>query len=313
MNVFKALWKSCRFVLATPRLLAILWITLLLTAAPLGLMMQREIASDIGASRVHLDLRERMDMVWLGEFGDRGGFLGRTLKPVTASGADFLGNLDLLFSGRLFTESPGLVSVGIGYALVWLLILGGVIDRFARGGGKVILSQFLAAAGRYFPRLLALTAVSATGYWGVYWLAEKGFTAIEAATRDVTVEATVLKYYLLAAIPVLLLTAIVMMISDYARIAAVVEERSAWTALGRGARFVVQRPLQVFGLALIVTLAALAIVALRTVATPGVGESSLLGILGVFLIGQLFVASRLALRLIRIGSQLSLYRALRRS
>lgn len=312
MNVMKAFWTALRSVLSAPKLVALLWITLLLAAVPFGLLMQREISSDIGASRVHLDLRERMDMVWLSEFRERNGALGRTLEPGTTSRADFLGNLDLLFSGRLFTQHPSLVAAGVGYALVWLLILGGVIDRFARGGGKFVLSQFLAAGGRYFSRLLILTGVSAVGYWAIYYLARLGYGAIETATRDVTVEGTVLKYYLLGAVPVLLMTALVMMIADYARIASVVEERSAWTALGRGARFVVQRPVQILGLALLVTLVALGIVALRTVSTPGVGESSALGILGVFLVGQLFVVSRLVLRVTRVGAELALYRSLRR-
>ena len=312
MNIFSAFWGSLRSVVAAPRLVALLWITLLLAAVPFGLIMQGEISRDIGASRVHLELRERMDMVWLGDFHERGSTLSGTLEPATASRADFLRNLDLLFSGRLFTEHLGLAAAGIGYGLAWLLILGGVIDRFARGGGRIVLSQFLAAGGRYFPRLLALTALSAVGYGGIYWLAHWGFGAIEAATRDVTVEATVLKYYMLASLPVLLLTALVMAIAGYARIAAVVEERSAWTALGRGARFVAQRPMRVFGLALLVTLVALAIVALRTVASPGVGESSALGILGVFVVGQLFVVTRLVLRVTRVGAELALYRSLRR-
>jgi len=311
MIVMKAFWSSLRSVLAAPGLVALLWLTLLLAAVPFGVTMQREISQDIGASRVHHELRERMDMVWLGEFRERTTTLGRSLEPATVSRVDFLRNLDLLFSGRLFSQHPGLVAAGVGYGLVWLLILGGVIDRFARGGGRLVLSQFLAAAGRYFPRLALLTGVSAMGYWAIYRLALWGFGAIERATGDVTVEATILKYYLLAALPILLLTALVMLIADYARIAAIVEERGAWTALGRGARFVAQRPLRVLGLAFVVTLLALAVVALRTYATPGVSESDPFGILAVFIIGQVFVVSRLILRVTRVGAELALYRAFR--
>lgn len=312
MSVVSAFWQSLRFVFASPRLVALLWLTVLLAAVPFGLLMKHEISRDIGASRVHLDLRERMDLVWLGEFRERSGPFGRTLEAGTTSRVDFLRNLDLLFSGRLFAEHPSLVAGGVGYALVWLFILGGVIDRFARGGGRLVLSQFLAAGGRYFPRLAVLTGVSAVGYWAIYRLASWGFRAIEDASRDVTVEATVLKYYLLAAVPVLLAAAVVMMIADYARVAAVVEERDAWTALARGARFVAQRPVKVFGLALLVTLLALGIVALRTAVAPGVGESTTPGILAVFLVGQLFVVSRLALRVSRVGAEVALYRSHRR-
>ena len=312
MSVLTAFYSALRSTLAAPRLLLVLWLTLLLAAAPFGLLMQHEIARDIGASRVQEQLRQRMDMVWLSEFRDRGGSMRGAFEPVTTSRLDFLHNLDLLFSGRLFSQHKALVAAGVGYAVVWLLTLGGVIDRFARGGGRFVLSQFLAACGRYFPRLAVVTAVSAVGYWVLYRLARFGYGAIEAANSDLTVESTLLTYYLLAAIPLLVLAALVMVIADYARIAAVTEERGGWSALARGFRFVSRRPWSVFALALIVALSGGLLVALRTLLAPGVGEATTLGILGVFLVGQLFVAARLVLRVTGVGAELALYRALRR-
>jgi len=312
MTVIKAFWNALGSAISAPRLIALLWLTLLLSAAPFGLAMQRAIAHDIGASRVHVDLRERMDMVWLGEFRERAGDLGRTFDVTTSSRVDFLHNLDLLFSGRLFTGHPGLVSAGVGYVLIWLLLLGGIIDRFARGGGRFVLSQFLGAGGRYFSRLLVLTGLSALGYWAIYRAAAWGYEALEEATRDITVEGTVLKYYLLGALPVLLAAAAVMMIFDFARVAAVVEERGAWSALGRGARFVVGQPFKVLGLVLLVSSITVGVVALRTIVLPSVGESDALGVLLVFVVGQLFVVSRLLFRVARVGAQLTLYKQARR-
>jgi hypothetical protein len=311
MNVMTAFASATRSTLAAPKLILMLWLTLLAAALPFGLMLQREIAGDIGASRVHVELRQRMDMVWLGEFQERAATLGKTLEPRTSSRADFLSNLDQLFSGKLFERPVGLVAAGVGYALVWLLLLGGVIDRFARGGGKLVAAPFLAACGRYFSRLLVLTVFSAAGYGALYWAARRLYEVLEKSTQDVTVETTVLGYYLLGALPLVLGAGLVMMIIDYARLAAVVEERGAWSALGRGARFVVRRPGSVFGLALLVTLLALGLIALRTVVLPGVGESSVLGIVAVFMIGQLFVMARLVLRVVRVGAELALYRDLR--
>lgn len=311
MNVWTAFWSALRSTLAAPGLIVLLWLTLLVAAVPFGLVMQHEVSQDIGASRVHVELRERMDMLWLGEFHERADTLGRTLEPATTSRADFLFNLDLLFSGKLFGVHPGLLAAGVGYALVWLLMLGGVIDRFARGAGKLVLSQFLAACGRYFPRLLVLTTLSATCYAGLYWGAGQAYRALERWLQDETVESTVIGYYLLAAAPILLVTVLVMLIVDYARLAAVLEEQGPWSALGRGARFVMRRPGKVLTLALLVTIAVAGLVALRTLAAPGVGESSVPGIVAVFLVGQLFVAGRLVLRVVGIGAELALYRALR--
>lgn len=312
MMVLRAFSTGLRSALASPRLLLLLWCVLLMAAVPFGLVMQQEIADDIGASRVHLDLRQRLDAVWLGEFSSRAESLGQTLEPATAGRVDFLRNLDLLFGGRLFSQHRGLVAAGVGYALVSLLMLGGVIDRFARGGGRFVLSQFLGACGRYFGRLLKLTALSTVLYWGVYRGAKWVYVTLERGVQDVTVEATVLRYYLLAAVPILLLAALVMMVFDYARIAAILEEQpGTLRALSRGLRFVFDHPVAVLALAVLVGLCVIGLVALRTVLAPGVGEATVLGIGLVFLLGQLFVAARLALRLTLVAAELALYRGLR--
>jgi hypothetical protein len=187
-----------------------------------------------------------------------------------------------------------------------------VIDRSARGAGRFVLSQFLGACGRYFGRLLKLTALSAGLYWGVYRCARWGYVALERSLQDVTAEATVLGYYLLAAVPVLVLTALVMVVVDYARIAAILEEeRGSLRALGRGLRFVSRHPASVLGLAVLVGLCGVGVVALRTALAPGVGEATALGIALVFLLGQLFVAARLVLRLTLVAAEVALYRDLR--
>ncbi|MDH3403686.1 MAG: hypothetical protein OES32_14655 [Acidobacteriota bacterium] len=310
--VLRSYVTGIRAALAAPKLLAVVWLVLLVAAAPLGVLVQRAIQDDIGGSRVHVELRQRMDMTWLSEFQERHEELGPSVRPATLGRADFLYNLDLLFSGELFAQHPALVAAGSLYALVWLLTLGGVVDRFARGGGRFVLSQFLAACGRYFGRLLRLGALSAVLYWLVYRLARWGYGALEENLQDVTIESTILLYYLLAALPLLVVVGLVMMTFDYARIASVVdEEPNTLKALRRGLSFVLRRPFAVFTLALLVTLSVAALVVLRTVASPGVGESTALGVLAVFLLGQLFLLARLVLRLGFVGSELALYRSLR--
>jgi len=312
MVVLKAFVDGFSATLKAPRLLALLWLTLLLAAVPFGLLMRQSIADDIGGSRAHVELRQRMDMLWLDEFHDRAPALAEALKPVRLARADFLHNLDLLVGGRLFSQNPALVAAGVGYALIWLLTLGGVVDRFARGGGRFVLSQFLAACGRYLGRLLRLTAVAALIYWLLYLAARWVFTAIEAGTQDVTKEASILAYYLLTSLGFALVVGLVMMVFDYARIASVLdEETNTLLALERGLLFVVRHPWSVVALALLMVVATLGLIALRTLVAPGVAEAQAGTILLVFLFGQLFVLARLASRLALVGAEASLYRALR--
>jgi len=310
--MFRAFTSGLRLAAASPKLLGVLWLLLLLAALPFGLAMQQEIEEGIGASQVEQDLRGRMDKVWLGEFHESSPGLGGTLQPERASRVDFLHNLDLLFGGRLFEQHRGLVAGGVGYALCWVLLLGGLIDRYARGGGRFVFSQFLAAGGRYFLRLFKLTLIAAPLYWGLFLVAKWGYGRIGDAVRDVTVEKTVLGYYLAAAIPLLLTVAVVMAVIDYARVAAVLEEEpGVLRALLRGFRFVVRQPVTVLGLALLVTLCSLGLIALRTLVTPSAGDGTALGIVGLFLLGQVFVVGRIILRLTLVAGEMSLYRRLR--
>jgi len=310
--VFRAFATGLRTAVASAKLLALLWCVLLLAAVPFGLMMQQAIEAEIGASRVAGDLRARMDLVWLGEFHEASDGLGATLEPATTSRVDFLHNLDLLLGGRLFEQHRALVAAGVGYALCWLFLLGGLIDRYARGGGRFDLSDFLAASGRHYSRLLGLTLIAAPLYGGIFWGATRIYGAFGKAVRDVTAETTILQYYLAVAVPLLLSFALVMLVIDYAKIAAVLDEGSTlFQALRRGCRLVLRRPFTVFGLAILVTACSLGLIGLRTLTDLGSAEGSALGVLGVFLVGQLFLVGRLALRLAFVSSEVFVYRELR--
>ena len=233
--MIRSLSTGLRRTLGAPRLLLYSWIALVSIAAPAGLLMQRAIENDIGKSGVHADLRERLDTVWLSEFHSRSEGIPRTLEVPTVTKVDLLHNLDLLFNGALFRQQPGLVAAGVCFALVWLLILGGAIDRFARGPGRLVLAQFLGAAGRYYPRLLKLSLWSAIPFWLLYRAGSWGYGWIDEQTLDVTSETTILLYSAGAAVPLLLLAAAVMLIFDFAKVAAVLDEEPGRTA-GHGPR-----------------------------------------------------------------------------
>lgn len=310
--MLRAFAAGLRAAFTAPRLLLLVWAALLLAAAPFGLLMQQEIERDIGGSRVHAELRQRMDLSWLDELHARSTGLGGELTPDTAGRVDFLRNADLLFSGELFARHRGLVAAGVAYALVWLLLLGGVLDRFARGRGRLVLSPFLAACGRYFPRLLRLAAVSAGLYWLLYRAARWAYGALDPTLVDVTSESAIFAYYLALAIPLLVLAGVVMAIVDYARLASVLdEEPNTLRALLRGLRFFAGNAASCLGLALLVTFAVAGLIAARTALAPGVGESTVLGILGVFAVGQAFILLRLGLRLSFVAAEMALYRARR--
>lgn len=305
--VMRALLGGLGDALASPRQLVVLWLALLLVALPVGVLMEESIHASIGASRVDEGLREGLDLAWLGEFRDGAEGLAESLRPSVVGRGAIFDNLESWFSGALFLDTRT-VAFGVAYALIWLFLLGGVLDRFARRERKFVLAPFMAAGARFFPRLLRLTAMSALLYWAIYRFARWLFPWIENLTREVTVERQVLLANLAGALVVVTLLGLVNLLFGYAKIAVVYEgRRSSLGALARAARFVATRPGPVVGLYLALAVLALLVIALYALVAPGAGQSTALGIAAAFAVGQLFLLARLALRLTFFGAQLRLY------
>ncbi len=312
MTVRGALVDGARMVARSWTLLLALWAVVVAAAVPGLLLMGQAIKADVGRSTVEQALRERMDMVWLAEFRDRGGVVAGTLGAETTSHVDQLYNLELLLSGELLGKAPGLVAAGMLFGFGWLLLLGGVLDRFARGGGRLLFAPFLAACGRYFGRLLKITLLSLPIYWGLYRAMKAAYGRLAEATVDVTSETTVLIQSLALALPLLALALLVNVVFDLARVASVVdEEPSAWRSLGNAGKLALRHPIAVPALAVVLTLPAPLLVALRAGFDLGADEATWWGIGGVLLVGQLFVIARLAVRLWGTAAQLAFYRGSR--
>jgi hypothetical protein len=295
--------------LASPKQLAVLWLVLVLVALPAGLLIEESIHASIGASRVDESLRQGLDLAWLSEYSGRARGLERSVQPSIVGRGAVFDNLESWFSGALFLDTRT-VAFGAAYALIWLFMLGGVLDRFARRQRRFVFAPFMAAGARFFPRLLRLTLVSGVLYWGIYRFARWLFPWIERLTKDVTVERQVLFANLGGACVVVALLGLVNLVFGYAKIALVYEgRRSSLGALLRGARFVVGHSGKAIGLYLVLAVVALLVIALYSLVAPGPGQSSLVGVAFAFLVGQIFLVARLALRLAFFGAQMRLYEA----
>ena len=305
----RALVAGLSETLASPRLLLLLWLALLLAALPAGVLIEESIHASIGASRVDESLRQGLDLAWLGEYSSRARGLEETVRPSIVGRGAVFDNLEAWFSGELFLD-PQTVAFGVAWALVWLFLLGGVLDRFARRERKLVLAPFMAAGARFFPRLLRLTVVSGLLYYGIYRFARWLFPWIEGLTREVTVERHALLAHLAGALLVVALLGLVNLLFGYAKIAVVYDgRRSVLGALIRVARFAARRPGRVLGLYLALALLAITPIALYALLAPGPGQSTVAAIFLAFLAGQLYLVARLAVRLTFFSAQMRLYEA----
>lgn len=306
MNGFGRLGRAWPLVL-------VLWLVNVAVAAPFAVALAADLDHDLGKSLVHENLLDGFDMGWQGELQEGARGIVTTFGPELLRGGAFFENLERWWQGDLLSLPPLLVAAGIAYAALWAFLLGGVIERLGagpHGAGAPGAAGFFGACGRHFFRFLRLALLSGVLYYLVYRLLRAGFGWLsDDAMRDVTAERTALGWTFVAlALAVLLLT-LVRVVFDYAKIAVVAEgRRSALGAAWRGARFVAARPVATLGLYGVVTFAGLLLLALYAGVAPGPGQGTWIGVILAFLVGQLALATKIALRLALLGSEASLFR-----
>ncbi len=311
MVIPQTILNGLKQALAVPRVLLLLWLVNLLFAVPVSLMIRGILADSFGSSLVAHNMRGGFDRGWYAEYESTAGDFEKTFRPTVSGPGPMLDNLEAWWSGGIVADTyAGIVALGLGYAVLWAFLLGGVLDRLARPHRPLAPDRFFAAAGRYFPRFLGLALISGVAYFMIYQLGRLLYRWIEAASRDVTVEKTVFVWVLAASALVVLLLSVVRMIFDYAKIVTVVEDRRgvpriAWQAL----RFVFRHALATLGVALGFGALGALLFGLYLWLAPDAGQSTLIGVGLAFLFSQVYLVARLVVRLGLLGGQMSLYRS----
>ena len=300
-------------VLRSPVLVLWLWIVNVVVALPAAALMASSLEDSIGGSLVYEKLRDGFDMGWYGEYQSRAVGIEKTFSPTAVGAGPFFDNAEAWLNGSLFEMHPGLLGLGVLYAALWALLLGGILHRLSDGHGLFRLGDFFARGGEFFFRYLRLAMLAGVLYYLVYRFASWLFGWIQTQSKDVTVEETVLGYVVAGSLLVGFLLTFVNMVFDYAKIATFKENRrSMLLAAFRGLAFVVSRPGATF--VLYYGLGAIALVLLwgYSVVAPGAGQATLPGIAIAFLIGQAYLLVKLVVRLTFYASQMALYESKRK-
>jgi hypothetical protein len=196
------------------------------------------------------------------------------------------------------------------YLTIWTFLSGGIIDRYARQR-PTRAHGFFSASGRLVFRLARLTAIAGVLYWFLFayvhpWLFLDLFRDL---TRGLGVERTAFAwrvgFYLLFGIVLLKAN----LIFDYARIRLVGgDRRRALGALRASIRFLWHHPLHVTALYALDGLGFLLLLAVWSVAAPGVYGTGLSMWLA-FAAGQLYLFARLAIKLLFLASHDALFQS----
>jgi len=306
MSPFAAWTDGARRVRRAPAILIGVWALTLLVSVPLAVAMRSLLMTHLGQSLEADTAASGVNYDWMQEFSEQASGLGTTFKPTIIGFGAVLDNLSAFADA---TPRPVVIAGAAAvYALLWLFVAGGIIDRFARDR-PTHASGFFAAAGQLFFRFLRL----AVAQWAVYaalFGALHPFlfgTVYARLTHDMTVERNaflvrVSLYLVFGAI-----VAAAMMVFDYAKVRAVVEDRRSMLGAINAAIGFIRRnagaTVALFGLnvgAFVIALAAYGLVA------PGAGRAGLTMWLGLA-VGQVYVLARLWIKLTFWASETALF------
>jgi len=293
-------------VLRAPVILLGVFLVTLLYVIPSGRVVEQSITDSLGNSLDAQTMLSGVNSEWWDRFGETATGIDRTFAPTVIGFGAVLRNLSrVLDNGPLPLAVEGLAAA---YMLLWLFLVGGILDRYARMR-PLRTRAFFSACGVFFVRFLRLAVIGALGYLFLFnvvhgWLFEQFYRWV---TRDLTVERTA--FVIRVALYIVFLGPLLFwnVVMDYAKIRAVVEDRRSMLGSVLAAwRFVVGHPLKAGGLYLLNGAGFLAVIALYALAAPGASGAGVVAWIG-FGVGQVYLLARLAVKLAFYASQTALF------
>ncbi len=290
-----------------PALLAALFLATLITALPLSIALTSALGASFGHSLAATEALQGVNERWWSEFA--------AAHPNGAAGTfttTVIGFAAVLDNLSTFMDRGGrpvsIVLAGGAYLLLWLFLTGGVLDRLARDRPTGA-HEFFGACGVYFVRFLRLAPMMAAAYYLLFaWLHPVLLGDLyDRLTRDTTAERTAFftRAALYAVFGLLLLA--VNVVFDYAKVRAVVEDRrSMLGAVFASMRFVRRNAGAAAALYGLGALVFVAVAGAYAVAAPGAGGGGAGAVLS-FVVGELYIAARLWIRLLFLASETALF------
>ena len=302
MSVGDALLDGLMRVKRAPWLVIGVWLSTIVLALPLALVLQEQIGAHLGTSMAAQTAADGVNFDWWNEFLAQTSGVGASFVPAILGFAAVMKNISTVAD---VTAMPTVIAIAVTmYLLLSMFLAGGILDRLARdhdlGAGA-----FFSACGVYFVRFIRLGAIAAVVYWALFgpyhtWLFDEVYPAL---TADITVERTAffirLGLYAAFAVPLFAFN----ILFDYAKIRAVVEDRrSMLGAIVASWRFMRRHPIAVWAVYKINAFVFLLVIGLYYLIAPGASADTL-----AFAIGQLYIVLRVIVRLLFAASQTALF------
>lgn len=284
MTARKAIWLGARTVSRAKRLILVLWIFLTLLAALATTPVAAAISKSLGHSKWAAELIRGLDPSWIME----------TYRDT---------------HGYVLAAMPVMLGLSLLAALLaHLLIAGGAISVFASQDRRYTAALFFEGCGRYFWRFFRLLLASSL-LLGIVLGINAGLKALETRLWGEGMIETPIFYASRVRLALLLFLLVAAgMVADYAKIRLVVEPgRSAIRALLWSMRFAARNFGRCLRIWVVLMLAGALFYFVYDRISRAIPQTSSPGVFLLLIAQQLYIMSRLWLRLTFWASQTEMY------
>jgi len=281
----------CRF----PGDLLTVWVASLLLALPLGAVMRSALESSLGHSEAAARMVAGWDGLWFKTFKAQASGIEASFEPGIVGIGAVLEGLDAMITGALGSLDGAVLTAGVAYAALWVLMSGGLIARYRASEDPPTL---LRAGVQHFGRLVPLALLAGLAHlaiWLVLFPTLHGM--VERATLDVIDERVAFAYALAKYGAVWSLAGLVAIVHGYAKVARVNDpECSVSGAFQRALSLVRRRLASVLAVALAGLLAFVGVVLVYWLVAAGTDDTNPFKIFVAFGIGQASIVARIGVR-----------------
>jgi phage-related holin len=195
--------------------------------------------------------------------------------------------------------------------VIWIFLSGGVLHLY-NTNDPVTFGHFMKGAGIYFFRFLKLAVIAGLFYWLIYfYLIDFLGDLVQEYTREVIDERIAFLWMLVKYLVVLIFLIFVNLIVDYTKIITVTKrQRSILLAIVESFRFVLGNVGRTLSLYVVIGLLGVCFLCLYGLLAPGGLQYSWIGIIWALALGQIYILSRIWIRLLFMASQSALCRTI---
>jgi len=269
------------------------------------------IEESLGQSLISEDLSAGFNDAWYREFRSVTKGFGESFRFSIVGVGAILDGVDGFLSGKIFQETLAVLCLGILYLVIWIFLSGGVLHLY-NTNDPVTFGHFMKGAGIYFFRFLKLAVIAGLFYWLIYfYLLDFLGDLVQEHTREVIDERVAFLWTLSKYLVVLMFLIFVNLIVDYTKIITVTKsQRSILLAIVESFRFVLGNAGRTLSLYMSIGLLGVFFLYLYGLLAPGGLQHSWIGIIWALALGQIYILSRIWIRLLFMASQSALCRAI---